>query len=491
MLHRHGMGIVMDIVPNHMAADAMENPWWRDVLARGRHSRYARFFDIDWSAPEPWLRGKVLLPVLGRPYAEALAAGEIRLERDAAGRAGEIVCFGRRLPVAAGTAAAGELSAVLDAQHYRLAWWRTAGDAINWRRFFNVNDLVALRVERPEVFAATHGLVCELFSAGTIDGVRVDHIDGLADPGTFCRRLRRALGGERAPRRAYIVVEKILAPGESLPPDWQVDGTTGYDFMSEVGGLLHDPAGEAPLLRLWTRLAGEDGGFAVAHRARAELAGRVFSAEMGRAVRALVRAMEGKLGACDFPPLAVARVVAALAAHFPVYRQYPGRRGAAEAVFLERAVAAAGCSLGRADRPFLERLFEMLAEAPEGARSGAVGARRRHLQARQPWRTFALHDGGRHRIAARPPPGSALAVATRDEAAAPANVGRAPPWPGRQTPAKGSGGRPDGPPPTGARQCRKLSSPVSPDRMAPISPNSCSARAIACSACCAAPPPPT
>ena len=377
-LHRRGMGLVLDIVPNHMAADAAENRWWRDVLARGRASAYARFFDIDWSPPERWLRGKVLLPVLGRPYAEALGAGEIRFERDAASGAGEIVCPGHRLPVAEGSeAAAGAdgLEALLDAQHYRLAWWRTAGDAINWRRFFNITGLVALRAERAEVFAATHGLVLELFRAGTIDGVRVDHVDGLVDPGAYCRRLRRALA-RAGERRAYIVVEKILAAGETLPAAWEADGTTGYDFMAEAGGLLHDPAGAAPLTRLWTTFAGEGADFAaVESGARAELAGRVFAAEAGRAVRALAEAVgepagegvAGRAAAVDFPPTAIGRAVAALASHFPVYRLYPGGGVASERV-LERAAAAARPSVARADRHLLERLRAMLTAEGAAAR---------------------------------------------------------------------------------------------------------------------------
>ena len=374
-LHRHGMGLLLDIVPNHMAADAVENPWWRDVLARGRTSPYAKFFDIDWSAPEPWLRGKILLPVLGRPYAEALAAGEIRRERDAAGAGGEIVYFEHRFPLAPGTeamaASRADMHALLEAQHYRLAWWRTAADALNWRRFFDINALVALRAERPEVFAATHGLVLELFAAGLIDGVRVDHVDGLADPGAYCRRLRRAFTLAYPPRRAYIVVEKILAPGEGLPADWPVDGTTGYDFMAEVSGLLHDPAGEEKLTRLWARIVGGETRFAaVERRARAEVTERLFTAELRRAVKALVQAAGSSPGARDFPAAAIGRAIAAVASHFPVYRLYPG----GQTDPLKQALGAAGQTLARADRHWLERLGEMLA-VPAQAKAGAHSRR--------------------------------------------------------------------------------------------------------------------
>jgi (1->4)-alpha-D-glucan 1-alpha-D-glucosylmutase len=368
VLRRHGMGIVLDIVPNHMAADAEQNAWWRDVLARGRASPYASWFDIDWAAPEPSLRGKVLLPVLGRPYAEALAAGEIRVIRDAAGAGAgpEIAYFEHRFPLAAGSGADADtpeaLHALLEAQHYRLAWWRTAADAINWRRFFDINGLVALRAERPDVFAATHGLILDLFAEGLIDGVRVDHVDGLVDPAAYCRRLRRALTARRSPRvRPYIVVEKIMAPGETLPAGWQVDGTTGYEFMSDVAALLHDPAGAAPLTRLWTDLAGDTADFAeVEHAARREILFRAFAADTARVVRALEVAVGSGPAARDLPPLALARALAAIAARFPAYRTYlvAGPASPADAALLDRALAAAPA--GERDLP--TRLRDLLVQ---------------------------------------------------------------------------------------------------------------------------------
>ena len=206
-LRRHGMGIVIDIVPNHMATGS-GNPWWMDVLAAGRTSRYAKYFDIEWEPANLHLRGKVLLPVLGRPYGEALAAGEITLQIDEtqvcvryfdhvfplAGSAGAIVrnawpdTFDPALPD--GRARLHEL---LEEQYYRLAWWRSANDEINWRRFFDINELVALRMEADEVFEAVHRTVFALYARGLIDGVRVDHIDGLALPGDYCRKLRARL----------------------------------------------------------------------------------------------------------------------------------------------------------------------------------------------------------------------------------------------------------------------------------------------------------
>jgi (1->4)-alpha-D-glucan 1-alpha-D-glucosylmutase len=365
-LRRHGMGLVLDIVPNHMAADAMANPWWRDVLAKGRRSPYALFFDIDWSPPEPWLRGRILLPVLGRPYAEALQTGEIRLDRET----GEIVYFDHRFPLAEGSASLGGLETVLAAQHYQLAWWRTADDTINWRRFFDINGLVALRADRPEVFAATHGMVLDLFATGLIDGVRVDHVDGLPDPAIYCRRLRRALAraGGRPP---YVVVEKILAWGESLPTTWEVDGTSGYDFMGEVGAVLHNPAGEAPLINLWQRMTGRDEDFAsVAYAARAELLAELFTADRWRAVRALAAAG----GGWDLPLTSLGRSVVAVAANFPVYRTYPGGDFAP----MERALQAAQ-ALPRRDAPWLDRLRAVLLQSGAEAREGQK--RLQHLTA--------------------------------------------------------------------------------------------------------------
>ena len=214
-----GLGLVLDIVPNHMAADAA-NAWWADVLRHGRASRFARWFDMDWEAND-----KVLLPILGRPLDEVLAAGELERDGDA------FRYFSHRLPAVDGD---------LESQHWRLAWWRSAGDRINWRRFFDINELVCLRMEEPDAFEAVHALPLRLHREGIVDGLRIDHVDGLTDPAAYCRALRA-----RLKPGAYLVVEKILLGGESLPADWACDGTTGYDFMDEVNALQHDAAASA------------------------------------------------------------------------------------------------------------------------------------------------------------------------------------------------------------------------------------------------------
>jgi (1->4)-alpha-D-glucan 1-alpha-D-glucosylmutase len=232
------MGLIADIVPNHLAADA-RNPWWQDVLRSGRASAHAPAFDIDWEAGG----GKLLLPILARPYGDALAGGEIRLLRqDGASR---VQAGGQLLPLTdpqADPAAhdpgqpegRARLHALLENQHYRLAWWRCAAEQLNWRRFFEISELAGVRVEDKTVFEAMHALPLALYAEGLLDGLRVDHIDGLAEPGAYLRRLRAALLAAAPGREPYLVVEKILAPHEALDTRWPVEGSTGYDFMDEV-----------------------------------------------------------------------------------------------------------------------------------------------------------------------------------------------------------------------------------------------------------------
>lgn len=350
-LHARGMGILLDIVPNHMATH-WDNPWWRDVLMNGRHSAYADWFDIDWHDPDPWLAGRVLAPTLGRPYLSALEQGEIRLVWDEAAQVYAIEAGGK-YPVAPHTldtrggveqvlaahdpgteAGRAALHALLDRQHYRLAWWPTAADQINWRRFFEISDLVGVRVDRPEVHAAVHAMVFRLYAEGVIDGVRVDHVDGLASPGVYCRRLRADLRragaqGGRATADPYLVVEKILAEDEALPAGWQTDGTTGYDFMEEAGAVLHDGAGGPALERGWQEISGDDR----APREQLEAARRLmlarhFSAENAALVRVLSRLARLDPATCDCPPQAISRALVPWLVAFPVYRTY-GEGGSA------------------------------------------------------------------------------------------------------------------------------------------------------------------
>ena len=381
-LRQHEMGVIVDVVPNHMAVGS-GNPWWTDVLANGRGSRYAKFFDIDWEPDDPHLRGKVLLPVLGRPYGEALADGEIKLQRNQDTDEVFVGYFDHVFPVAATAAHRVRESSVeaydpaltdgrerlhelLENQHYRLGWWRSANDEINWRRFFDINELAALRMEDDEVFEAVHAKVFELYSRGFIDGLRVDHIDGLAQPGEYCRKLRARLRELQATRPAaltngdpYFVVEKILSRSEMLPHEWETDGTTGYDFMDEVNALQHDAAGEAALTRLWQHISGKTDDFdAKEETARREIIERSFSSQRESTVHAFDRVMQSDLDTRDISRAAIRRCLTEILAHFPVYRIYArvDRASRPDIVFLSQAVAGALKTCLPVDRWLVEKL---------------------------------------------------------------------------------------------------------------------------------------
>ena len=320
-LRGRGMGVIVDIVPNHMGVAGGDNRWWNDVLAKGANSEFADFFDIDWRRP-------IVLPVLGAGLDAVIAAGDIAVEQGDGGL--EIVAYGEhRFPVRPedrampGDEAA--LRALLERQHYRLASWRTANDELNWRRFFTINELAGLRVENPRVFEATHALVLRLYAEGLIDGVRVDHVDGLTDPAGYCRTLRARLDAtERAADApggpAYLVVEKILGPGEPLGTDWGIDGTSGYDFMEEVSALLHDPAGEMPLTDHWAVLSGRPAAFAAEELlARQQLLDWQFAGQLDGCVDAFAAAMPEAQGVTR---AMLRRAIERLLWVFPVYRTY-------------------------------------------------------------------------------------------------------------------------------------------------------------------------
>lgn len=387
-LRDHDMGIIVDIVPNHMAIGA-GNWWWMDVLAGGRTSRYAKYFDIDWKPVDLHLRGKVLLPVLGRQYGEVLAAGEIKLESED-GKAW-VRYFDRIFPLAGATSHAvahaspeaydpatpqgrERLHEILEDQYYRLAWWRLANDEINWRRFFDINDLVAVRVEIDEVFEAVHATVLRLYAQGLIDGVRVDHVDGLAQPGPYCRKLRARLKGLEAERPAhapqgpaYFVVEKILSRNEELRPQWQADGTTGYDFMDEVDALAHDAAGEAPLTAAWRHLSGRSGNFDDEEEsARRQILDRSFSAQRESTVLALYAILQSELVLRDISWSALRRALTEILAHFPVYRIYAriDQSSPPDLKYLAHAVTRAKRTCLAADRWLVDLLGAWLGGTP-------------------------------------------------------------------------------------------------------------------------------
>ncbi len=302
-LKARDMGLIIDIVPNHMGVAGGGNAWWNDVLARGQASEHARVFDIDWTRP-------ILLPVLGDTLDTALANGDIAVEGD------RIVAYGEhRFPIRPedrGNTA--DLPALLDRQHYRLASWRTANDLLNWRRFFTVNDLAGVRIEDPAVFEATHALYFRLYEEGLIDGVRIDHVDGLTDPIGYCRTLRDRLGPD-----AWIVIEKILGAGEGQPVGWGVDGTSGYDFMEQVATLIHDPLGALPLEELWQDMSHRYLDFeSEEFAARQDLLAWQFAGQLDACVAAFVALNTD----AAVTPAMLRRAIERLLWVFPVYRTY-------------------------------------------------------------------------------------------------------------------------------------------------------------------------
>ena len=274
-----GVGIIVDVVPNHMSIPVPEylNKALWSVLSEGPQSPHASWFDIDWNAEG----GRILMPVLDGPLEENLDQLLV-VER---ARKPELVYFDHRFPLAAGTAALAAggrdgLRELLDAQHYRLADWRTASTQLNYRRFCDITTLIGLRVDDPAVFTASHAVLIELIARGEADGLRIDHPDGLAEPAGYLADLARATDA------TWVVVEKVLdagEPAEPLPPDWRAAGTTGYETLTVLNELLVDPAGEEPLNQLYAELTGETAEFAaVAEESRRLIARDVLAAEVSR-----------------------------------------------------------------------------------------------------------------------------------------------------------------------------------------------------------------
>lgn len=347
-LRAQGLGIVLDIVPNHMAVGGADNPWWLDVLEKGAASPFAHYFDIDWNPPGGALRNKVLAPFLGAPYGEILQSGDLKLIWDEVLGRLAFAYHEHRFPLrgsdyaeVCGETAPQEadlsdwqepeaLHTLLERQHFRLAWWRTASDQINWRRFFTINDLAALRVEDPRVFEAVHAKVLDLYAEGLIDGVRIDHVDGLTYPERYCRHLRKRLEEraderpEAAPKgRAYIVVEKILAAHEALPADWQVEGTTGYELMNDLSAVQHDPAGAGPLSRLWAQTSLQPAEFGPVERlARQQVLLTAFEGPLNTTARACQELTPGAIAAHDVTAPALRRALVAIVEEFRAYRTY-------------------------------------------------------------------------------------------------------------------------------------------------------------------------
>lgn len=403
-LARRGMGHIVDVVPNHMAASTA-NPWWTDLLENGPSSRYAEYFDVEWRPTKEALHDRVLLPILGAQYGEVLERGELALVRNGgtftlryyerelpvnprtlvgllqrvlvavaetivpddpvrqdlesiivgldrlpprASRAPEdrlerarekevlkrrlaAVCEDPRIAPAVDAEVRrtngkpgdprsfDDLDALIVEQAYRLAYWRVATEEINYRRFFDINDLAAVRMEDPAVFEDMHRLLLEHVAGGRIHGLRLDHTDGLYDPTAYFAALRSAFRD----RELYIVAEKILARSETLPTTWAVDGTTGYDFLSEASALFVDPQAEPALTRLFEEVSGDSRTFA-AHvlDAKRSVLNFSLSSELNMLAQRLERIAMGDRRSRDFTLATLRRAVAETIAAFPVYRTY-------------------------------------------------------------------------------------------------------------------------------------------------------------------------
>ena len=341
-LRAHGMGFVLDIVPNHMGTGPA-NPMWEDVLTHGRKSRYAKWFDIDWDDPSPDFRGKVMVPVLGDRLEKVIERDELSLVRQQG--AVRVAYFENTFPLdpettrelparledwAKGPEGRERLWALLKRQHYRLAFWRRAAAEIDYRRFFDINELIALRQEDPEVFAETHALVLSWVADGTLDGLRVDHVDGILDPLDYLERLRAEVASRRPGADIPIFVEKILSPGEHLRLEWPVQGTTGYEFLNDLESLFLDAAGMSRLeagYRRQVRMPDHLTFESMAHRGKREVLKNALAADVSRLVRRLRAAVPESIAHYALDARALNAAIVELIAAMPVYRSYVDGRG--------------------------------------------------------------------------------------------------------------------------------------------------------------------
>jgi (1->4)-alpha-D-glucan 1-alpha-D-glucosylmutase len=329
----HGLGIVLDVVPNHMAADPVHNSLWRQMLAEGPSSAVARYFDIDWRPLTGLIRDKVLLPVLDEPYGAALLHGKAVIEDADRGyrlRLGDV-----HLPLAEGTVEASgasleqlnadpqRLHDVLERQHYRLAYWRAANDEINYRRFFDVNHLIAIRAEDDELFHHSHSLILRLAQdADIVHGLRVDHVDGLLDPTSYLQRLRSD-ADRRRNGRTWIVVEKILERSEALDPKWPVDGTTGYDSLNVLNRLFISARGVRTLRRYYQRLLGTRVPFSdVAYDCKELVMKTTLRSGLTLLSHAIKRVADASWTTRDITLNAISTALVQFIACLPVYRTY-------------------------------------------------------------------------------------------------------------------------------------------------------------------------
>lgn len=479
-LNQHGLGQILDFVPNHVGIGRADNAWWLDVLEWGEDSPYAEYFDIEWNSPHVELRHKVLVPFLGDHYGRVLEAGDLKLRFDAGSGSFSMWYYEQRFPITPGeysrilrailndyrrgqtddqtvieledllvgfrdlgdwsptirqpamrrteaerlrnewvnlvrrTPALAEaiertlaginerpadreillwIHELLEAQHYRLAYWRVAAEEINYRRFFQINELAGIRIELPTVFEATHRLVLELIRQRRIHGLRIDHIDGLFDPKQYLERLQRRAREVLAPPAQaqdpnaerpleqsseqaaeditedsdaasfFVLVEKILAPHERLREDWPIAGTTGYEFLNRVHGLFVDPAGEAPLRRIYERFIGEPVSFEeTAYDSKRQVMDFELASELRVLANEYNRLTESSWLTRDYTLVGLRQALREVVACFPVYRTYVDGNGASphDRRDIEWAVSHARRRSVRADKTVFDFIHSAL-----------------------------------------------------------------------------------------------------------------------------------
>ena len=455
-LHRHGMGQILDIVPNHMGVMGSDNVWWLDVLENGEASAYAQYFDIDWAPIKDELQGKVLVPILADQYGNVLENGELKLTFNADRGEFSIYYHQHRFPInpreyprilgfrvatlerelgstqedflelqsistafghlpvreeitpekmaernrekevqkrrlATLVARSGRLRAFLeqnvgelngkvgdprsfDALHelikvqaYRLAQWRVAADDINYRRFFDINDLAALSMENPAVFATTHRFILDLIAEGKVNGLRIDHPNGLYDPEKYFRELQAGIAdranSHSSEKPAYVIVEKILTGDERLRKEWPVSGTTGYEFANLVNDLFVDRSTTTRMERIYRAFLGELIDFPEqVYQAKKLILKVALASELNVLANALSRIALANRHTCDFTLNSLRSALGEIIACFPVYRTYVSERGVSseDRRYIEQAVAAGRKRSNAADLSVFDFIRRML-----------------------------------------------------------------------------------------------------------------------------------
>ena len=454
-LHEHGMGQILDIVPNHMGIMGKDNAWWMDVLENGRASAYASYFDIDWEPLKDELRGKVLVPVLGDQYGSVLDRGELKLTFDRERGEFSLFYFEHRFPIDPGeyprilgggietlgrelgeqdehflelqslllafnrlpgredigpkqhaerlrdkeihkrrladlcersvpisrfverniqnmngspgdAVSYDQLHELIKAQAYRLAFWRVAADDINYRRFFDINDLAALRQEDETVFNRTHEFVLQLFCEGKIDGLRIDHPDGLYNPRQYFERLqssRNSSPDKESNVSPYVVAEKILSGQEHLAPGWPIHGTTGYAFANLVNGVFVDSSGRTSMDRIYRSFTGQRRSFQeTLDECKKLVMNQWLNSELNVLASHLNRIALADRHTCDFTLKSLRDALTEIIACFPVYRTYVTEEGVStsDRVYINEAVSSAKSRSTAADSSVYDFIAEVL-----------------------------------------------------------------------------------------------------------------------------------